>query len=146
VARLITAVLRGLHRQPLLIVNAALLLGLGLAGYWRGTDFVRSPLTPADLFMQSVASEDGGLGWSQLCPTLQSQLPRDVLEQHSLTQRMLQAQQGLTLSIDHVGDRPRPTGGEIRFYIATAHGADGSTGQKTYVVKTQASGCVESVE
>jgi hypothetical protein len=103
-------------------------------------------MAPADVFMQSVASEDGGLGWSQLCPMLQNQLPRDALEQHSLTQRALQAQQGVTLSIDHVGDRPRPTGGEIRFYIATAHGSDGSTGQKTYVVKTQASGCVESVE
>jgi hypothetical protein len=141
------AVLRGLRRQPLLVVNAVLLLGLGFAGYWRGgTDFVRSPLAPADVFMQSVASEDGGLGWSQLCPVLQSQLPRDVLEQHSLTQRTLEAQQGVTLSIDHVGDRPRPSGGEIRFYVATVHGADGSTGQKTYVVKTQASGCVESVE
>jgi hypothetical protein len=51
----------------------------------------------------------------------------------------------MTLSVDHVGDRPRPTGGEIRFYVATARGADGSEGQATYVVKTQANGCVESV-
>jgi len=128
------------------MVNALLLLAVGLAAYWRSTElFPASSLTPADLFMQSVASADGGLGWSQLCPTLQSQLPRDVLEQHAMAQRALHAQQGVTLSIAHVGDRPRPTGGEIRFYVATAHGADGSTGQKAYVVSTQPSGCVESV-
>jgi len=57
----------------------------------------------------------------------------------------VEGRMGVALKIDHVGDRPRPTGGEIRFYIATARATDGSTGQKTYVVKTQASGCVESV-
>jgi hypothetical protein len=128
------------------MVYAVLLLGVGTAAYSRSTDLGRamSP-TPADLFMQSVATEDGGLGWSQLCPALQDQLPRDVLEQQSMTQRTLQTQQRVTVSIEHVGDRPRPDGGEIRFYVATAHTADGSTGQKTYVVRTQASGCVESV-
>ena len=124
-----------------------LLLGVGATGVWRSTDFARanSP-TPADLFMQSVATEDGDLGWRQLCPTLQKELPRDVLEQQTSTQRSIQMRDGVTLSIDHLGHRPRPTGGEIHVYLATAHGADGSTGQKTYVVKTQASGCVESVE
>lgn len=142
-----TALARGLRRQPVVVVNALLLLAVIAAVYWRGTDLVRGgSLSPADLFMQSVAIEDGGLGWSQLCPTLQSQLPREVLEQQSMTQRTIQAQQGVKMSIEHVGDRPRPTGGEIRFYVATVHAADGSTGQKTYVVRTQASGCVESVE
>jgi hypothetical protein len=137
---------RGLRRHPLLVLNALLLVGLGAAGVWRGVELTRAVATPADLFMRSVATEDADLGWRQLCPALQNELPRDVLEQHTLAQRTLQAQQGLTLSIEHVGDRPRPTGGEVRFYVATAHGADGSSGQKTYVIKTQASGCVESVD
>ena len=113
---------------------------------WRFTPHLwAAPAVPADVFMQSVAAEDGGLGWSQLCPDLQAQLPRAVLEQQTQLQLTTQDQMGVTLKIDHVGDRPRPTGGEVRFYIATARATDGSTGQKTYVVKTQASGCVESV-
>jgi hypothetical protein len=113
---------------------------------WRGVDAGRATApAPADLFMRSIAIEDGDLGWQQLCPALQDQLPRDVLEQQASAQRTFQLQQGVTLSIEHVGDRPRPSGGEIRFYVATAHRADGATGQKTYVIQTQASGCVESV-
>jgi hypothetical protein len=131
-----------------MLVSGLLLLGAFVAAeYYRSSEIVRgSSVTPADLFMQSVATEDGGLGWRQLCPTLQSQLPREVLEQQSSAQRTIQAEQGVKLSIEHVGDRPRPTGGELRFYVATAVAADGSAGQKTYVVKTQSSGCVESVE
>ncbi len=140
------ALVRGMRRHPLVVVNALLLVGLAAVAAWRYTPalWAASPV-PADLFMQSVASEDGGLGWSQLCPDLQVQLPRTVLEQQTQLQRTTQGQMGVALKIDHVGDRPRPTGGEIRFYIATARATDGSTGQKTYVVKTQASGCVESV-
>ena len=137
---------RGLPRHPLLVLNVLLLVGLAVAAAWRYTQPLQAdPPAPADLFMQSVATEDGGLGWSQLCPDLQTLLPRDVLEQQTEMQRITKSQMGVTLRIDHVGDRARPTGGEIRFYVATAHAMDGSTGQKTYVVKTQASGCVESV-
>ena len=146
VASLTLALVRGFRRHPLLMVNAVLLAAVAAAIAWRGMQVIRpgSP-PPADLFIQSIATEDGDLGWRQLCPALQSQLPRDVLEEQARTQRTVQLQQGVTLSIEHVGDRSRPTGGEIRFYIATAHRADGSTGQKTYVIQTQASGCVESV-
>jgi hypothetical protein len=140
------ALARGLRRHPLMVVNALLLVGVAAAAAWRFTPSLRADsAVPADLFMQSVATEDGSLGWSQLCPDLQVQLPRSVLEQQTQVQRTTQSQTGVILKIEHVGDRPRPTGGEIRFYVATAHATDGSTGQKTYVVKTQASGCVESV-
>jgi len=129
-----------------LVLNVLLLVGLAVAAAWRYTQPLQAdPPAPADLFMQSVATEDGGLGWSQLCPDLQTLLPRDALEQQTEMQRTTQSQMGVTLRIDHVADRARPTGGEIRFYVATVHAMDGSTGQKTYVVKTQASGCVESV-
>jgi hypothetical protein len=128
------------------LLNALLFAGVATALAWRGVDAVRATApAPADLFMQSIATEDGDLGWQQLCPALQSELPRDALEQQASAQRTSQLQQGVTLSIEHVGDTPRPSGGEIRFYVATAHRADGSTGQKSYVIQTQASGCVESV-
>jgi hypothetical protein len=146
VRKLTAAVGRGLKRHPLLLLNLLLLAGVATALVWRGVDAVRANApAPADLFMQSIASEDGDLGWQQLCPALQDQLPRAVLEQQASAQRTFQLQQGVTLSVEHVGDRPRPSGGEIRFYVATAHRSDGSTGQKTYVIQTQANGCVESV-
>ena len=141
------AIFRGFRRRPVVIVNAILLLIVGTAGIWRGAEALR-PTTPppADLFMQSIAMEDGDLGWRQLCPTLQEQLPLDVLQQLTLTQRTIVSEQGMTLQVEHVGDRSRPTGGEIRFYVATMHTAAGSSEQKTYIITTQASGCVESVQ
>ncbi len=143
----VSAAVRKLRGRPMLVLNVLLLLGVCAAVYWRYTEDVwGSSSTPADKFMQSIATEDGGLGWSQLCPGLQDQVPRAVFERQSLVQRSLQTDPGMTLTIQHVGDAPRPTGGEIRFYVATARGTDGSTGQKTYTLKTQSSGCVESVE
>jgi hypothetical protein len=147
VARYLAALQRGLWRHPLLLVNIALVLMVAAIGLSRGTGLATgNSSTPADLFMQSIATEDGDLGWAQLCPEMQNQLPREVLEQQTRAQRTLQQQQSLTLTVEHVGDRARPTGGEIRIYVATVHDADGASGQKTYVIKTQPSGCVEAVE
>jgi hypothetical protein len=144
---MLSALARGLGRHPFVVVNLLVLAGLAGAGAWRATEPSRaSSPTPADLFMQSIATDDANRGWAQLCPALQAQVPLDVLEQQTLTQQAFQVQHGLTLSIEHVGDRPRPTGGEIRFYVATARDSGGATGQKTYVVKTQADSCVEAVE
>jgi hypothetical protein len=144
---IIYAVARGLLRRPIVVVNAVLLAAVIGATGWRlsASPTVASGPPPADLFMQSVATEDGDLGWDQLCPSLQGQLPRQALEQQATTQRTSRTQQGVTLTVDFVGDRPRPAGGEVRIYVATAHGTDGAAGQKTYVVQTQPSGCVESV-
>ena len=143
-----SAVARGVLRHPMLFVNTLLLLAVALVGFWRYTSMVSaaSSPAPADLFMQSVATEDGNLGWNQLCPALQTQLPREVLQQQTETLRSSHAQTGVTLTINHIGDWPRATGGEIRVYVATARAPGGSTGQKTYVLQTQASGCVESVQ
>jgi hypothetical protein len=141
----LAALVRSARRHPSLVVNAVLLLAIVGATYWRFGNRAEQP-TPADLFMQSVETEDGSLGWNQLCPALQVQLPRDVLEQHTDRLRSDHVQNGTTLTIEHIGDRPRAGGGEIRVYVATAHTADGSTGEKTYVLQTQASGCVESVQ
>jgi hypothetical protein len=143
----VAALVRGVRRRPLLVVNVVLLAGVVGATYWRfgNVSWAAQP-TPADLFMQSIATEDGALGWRQLCPALQVQLPRDVLEQQTDRLRSDHVQSGVTLTIEHIGDWPRTGGGEIRVYVATAHTADGSTGEKTYVLQTQATGCVESVQ
>ena len=145
--RTFPALARGLCRHPLLVVNAILLLLVGAGGVWRGAGAVRaSSSTPADLFMQSIATENGALGWNQLCPSLQQQMPRETLVRVTETQRIFAARSGIALTVEHVGDRARPNGGQIRIYIATLHTEDGAIGQKTYVITTQASGCVESIQ
>lgn len=102
--------------------------------------------TPADLFMQSVVKLDGNLGWHQLCPALQAQLPLSELASQVQEQRIAESGQGLTLTVDYIGAHARPQGGQIRMYVVTAHRTDGLVGQKTYIVYTQASGCVEDVK
>ena len=145
--RLLGALCRGLRRRPVLLVNTFLLVLLGTAGIWRGAALVRaSAPTPADLFMQSIVSEDGDLGWNQLCPDLQQQMSRETLEQLTATQRSVASQRGMTMTVEHVADRPGPNGGQIRFYVARVRAADGSSGAKTYVINTEATGCVESIQ
>jgi hypothetical protein len=106
----------------------------------------RTRALPADLFIQSVVKDDGSLGWHQLCPALQAAVPQNVLVQQANSQRELAARQGLQLNAHYVGARPRPTGGEIRIYVITAHWQNGSVQQRTYSVLTQANGCVEDVK
>jgi hypothetical protein len=101
---------------------------------------------PADLFMQSVVQRDGSLGWHQLCPALQAQVPLAVLASQVQQQRRAEARQGLTLSLDYIGAHAQSQGGQIRLYVVTAHRPSGWVGQRTYIVYTQASGCVQDVK
>jgi hypothetical protein len=101
---------------------------------------------PADLFMQSVVKRDGALGWHQLCPSVQAQLPLATLTRQVEEQRISESGQDLTLTVDYVGSHPRPQGGEIRLYVVTAHRPHGWVGLRMYIVYTQTSGCVEDVE
>lgn len=101
---------------------------------------------PADLFIQSVVKDDGSLGWHQLCPALQAEVPQNVLVQQANAQRDIAARQGLQLTADFVGAHPRLTGGEIRIYVITAHWPSGSAQQRIYSVMTQANGCIEDVK
>src|SRR5215831_15972315 len=66
VANLAYALVRGFRRHPLLILNAVLLAAVAAAILWKGAHVIRpgSP-SPADLFIQSIATEDGDLGWRQ---------------------------------------------------------------------------------
>jgi hypothetical protein len=102
--------------------------------------------TPADLFMQSVVKRDGALGWHQLCPALQAQEPLSVLIGQVEQQRIAESGQGLTLMVDYIGAHSRPQGGQIRLYVVTARRSHGWVEQRTYIVYTQASGCVEDVK
>ena len=135
---LVRAPILGLVLLVVLATASLLLISVGTAQ-------AQAPV-PADLFMQSVVKRDGQLGWQQLCAPLQAQLPLSTLTSQLEQQRSAEASQGLRLSVDYVGASARTQGGQIRFYILTAHRSDGWVGQRTYIVYTQASGCVEDVQ
>lgn len=120
------------------------LLGGRLQGVALGA-FGARPV-PADLFMQSVIHGDGQLGWHQLCPGMQAEVPLDELRSQGDALRAGEARQGLTLTLDYVGAQSRTAGGEIRVYVVTGHQRGGPTQQRTYTVLTQASGCVEDIQ
>jgi hypothetical protein len=105
-----------------------------------------APRASADVFMQSVVRRDGELGWHQLCPALQAQVPLAQLRSQAQAQRVAEVRQGLTLTVDYMGAHSQPHGGEVRFYVVTAHERNGGVEQRTYIVYTQASGCVVDVK
>jgi hypothetical protein len=134
-----------------LIVPAALFARS--QGSWAGTasgghsDTPRlTSLQPADRFMQSIVTDDGALGWRQLCPNIQAQLPMDQLVQQANAQRAAAAQEGVRLTMQFVGTHRQQDGGVTRVYVVTAHWPDGTTQQRMYNVLTQSSGCVEDVQ
>jgi hypothetical protein len=101
---------------------------------------------PADVFMQSVVTRDGNLGWHQLCSGVQSQVSLSALVRTTQQQRQAETREGLRLTPSYIGADARPQGGQIRVYVMTAHLPNGWVGQRTYIVYTQASGCVEDVK
>ncbi len=134
-----------LHRP---IVRLGLVVMLAIPILILGTTWAVQSYAPfpADLFMQSVVKRDGALGWHQLCPSVQAQLPLSVLANQVKQQHIAESRRGLTLTVDYVGAHSRPQGGQIRLYVVTAHRPHGWVEQRTYIVYTQASGCVENVE
>jgi hypothetical protein len=102
--------------------------------------------SPADRFIHSIVTEDGALGWHQLCPSIQANLPLVVLEQQANAQRLAMAQQGVWLSEKPMGTHPQDDGGVSHVYMVTAHSRSGVTQSITFVVFTQRSGCVEDVQ
>lgn len=135
-----------LRRPPLVWLGLVLVLttsSLLLAPAWPVQ--AKGPV-PADLFMQSVVERDGNLGWHQLCSTVQARLPLSVLSKQVQELHLAESGQGLTLTVDYLGAHARPQGGEIRVYVVTGRRADGWVGLRTYIIWTQANGCVEDVE
>ncbi len=102
--------------------------------------------SPADLFIRSVVTRDGALGWRQLCHDVQAQVTEVSVREQADAQRAAEAGTGVRLTADFVGTRPASQGGQIRLYLLTAHGPQGVLGQRTYVVHTGAAGCVEDVQ
>jgi hypothetical protein len=101
---------------------------------------------PTDVFMQSVVTRDGNLGWHQLCSDVQSQVSLSALVSTTQQQRQAETKEGLRLALAYIGAQARPQGGQIRVYVMTAHLPNGWVGHRTYIVYTQASGCVEDVK
>jgi hypothetical protein len=132
-------------RYPILWLGLAVVLAISILILGTRLAVHANTPTPADLFMQSVVKRDGNLGWHQLCPALQAQEPLSALASQVQQQRLAEAAQGLTLTVDYIGAHSRSQGGEIRLYVVTAHRPNGWVGQRTYIVYTQANGCVEDV-
>jgi hypothetical protein len=144
---------RGFHRGVLVWVVVGLLLVAAVptafyvfAHVAPGPSGSGASATPADRFMQSIVSGDGSLGWHQLCPTIQSQLPLHALEQQATAQHKAMAQQGMWLTSTPVGTHSQPDGGVAHVYVVTAHWHSGVTQSTTFTVSTQRSGCVEDVQ
>jgi hypothetical protein len=107
----------------------------------------RSSLSqPADRFIQSVIAEDGKLGWHQLCPDIQAQLPIDTLVQQADTMRAAAKKEGAWLTAKSLGTHSQNGGWLIHDYRMTAHWPTGATRQWTYAILTQPSGCVEDIQ
>lgn len=104
------------------------------------------PLKPADRFMQSIVTDDGALGWQQLCASLQAQLPQSELVQQANTEHDAVVKQGVHMTFKFVSSQPRQGDGAVYEYVVTARWPNGSTQTRTYDVMTQPSGCVEDVQ
>ena len=137
----------GVAPRPTPIVWLGLVMAMATPTIILATTWAVQAKTPvsADLFMQSVVKRDGALGWHQLCPALQAQEPLSVLTSQVQQQRNAESRQGLTLTMDYIGAHARPQGGQIRTYVVTARLPDGWVAQRTYIVSTQTSGCVDDV-
>lgn len=101
---------------------------------------------PADRFIQSIVTADGALGWHQLCPSIQAQLPLGALEQQADAQRKAMRQQGVWLTATPEGTHAQQDGGVSHLYLVTAHWRSGAMQSTTFTVSTQSSGCVEDVQ
>ena len=101
---------------------------------------------PADRFIRSVITEDGVLGWHQLCPDIQARLPMDTLVQQADTMRAAATKVGAWLTAERLGTHAQQGGWHVHVYRMTAHWPTGATRQWTYSVLTQPTGCVEDIQ
>jgi hypothetical protein len=130
----------------LLVGCLSLVGGSAFAYVALASDNQSTPAAPADLFMQSVVKRDGGLGWNQLCPAMQAQLPKIELIRQADSQRASDQSQGVSLSMESLGTHPMAQGDKLHLYLVTARKPGGWEYQRMYAVWTQKSGCVEDVQ
>lgn len=100
---------------------------------------------PADVFMQAIVTQNGQLAWQQLCPALQAKVSAPALANMANAQRTAGAGHGEQLGVDYVGTHAWAAGGEIRVYVVTTRGRSGPDSGTLYVLRTQASGCVDGI-
>src|ERR1700730_15728663 len=110
--------------SALAIALAALFLGVAActpSGRANDPSPTNAPsATRADLFMHSVETGDGALGWRQLCPELQRNVSRDVLKAEANAQKAAEVGSVRRLRYDLVGTRPLKPAGQARVYLLTA--------------------------
>src|ERR1051326_2460868 len=101
-----------LPRKPVIylpvLLGLAILLGgsaFALLPPLRKAQSAAPASTRADLFMHSVVIEDGALGWHQLCPALQAQLPLEALQSQAAEQKASNARQNITFAMKYVGSQ-----------------------------------------
>jgi hypothetical protein len=103
-------------------------------------------LSRADLFMRSVEVRDGALGWRQLCPDVQSQIPESAVMSAASAQKAAEAGQVRSLRSELLGMRKLDSGEQLRLYLLTAHLVGGAEARRVYVLQTSADGCVRDVQ
>lgn len=99
----------------------------------------------ADVFMHALITQNGQLAWQQLCPALQAKLPASVLATLVYGQGSDSIYQGAQLGVDVVGSHPWALGGAIHVYVVTAHWPSGRDVRTLFVLRTQASGCIDGI-
>ncbi len=83
---------------------------------------------------------------SLLIPLMYLCNPLLELASQAEKQRIAESRQGMMFTVDFVGADARPQGGQIRVYVLTMHQPHRLVEQRTYIVYTQTSGCVEDVK
>jgi hypothetical protein len=137
----------GLAAAALALFASATSCGVSLLPQRSGAS-VRRPAasTRADLFMKSVEVRDGALGWRQLCPDLQSQIPESAVVSAARAQKAAEVGQVRSLRSELLGSRTLKSGEQLRLYLLTADLVGGTQVARLYVLHTQADGCVHAVQ
>lgn len=99
--------------------------------------------SPADVFMQAIVTQNGQLAWQQLCPELQTKVPAVALG--NLMNGDKSTNQNVQLQVDAVGSHAWSDGGTIHVYVVTVHWPSAPDARMLFVLRTQASGCVDGI-
>jgi hypothetical protein len=103
--------------------------------------------------MQAIIAHDGQRAWQQLCPPIQGKLSPAALATLADSQAVSQpdpqatstTHQDARLGVDYVGTHKWAAGGQVRVYVVTTHWASGADAGTLFIIRTQASGCVDGI-
>lgn len=97
----------------------------------------------ADVFMQAIMVHNGQLAWQQLCPALQAHVSVSALS--NLMKSNEATNQDVQFQLDSVGSHVWADGGAIHVYVVTAHWPSAPDARMLFVLRTQASGCIDGM-